>query len=121
MKKIPGVESVDVSLNRGLVSIRLKPGNTVAIEQVRKAIEDDAFTPKDARVIAVGELVSRGGKLQFKVVGTSETFPVAPTPHAPWQKEIGHRLTVNGLISAPTKRGQSGTLQITSVSEESRR
>ena len=110
IKKISGVESVNVFLNKGLVDIKLKPGNTARIEQIRKAIEDDAFTPKDARVVAVGELVSSNGKLEFKVAGTNETFPVAFTPHKSWQKEAGQKVTVNGLIST------SGTLQITSVS-----
>ncbi len=119
IKKIQGIESVNVSLNRGLASIRLKPGNTVALKQVRKAIEDNAFTPKDAQVVAVGELVPQDGKLQFKVAGTNESFPVASIPHASWQKEVGHNLTFEGLISAPGRRGESGTLEITGVSGRS--
>ncbi len=102
-----------VSLKQGLVNIHLKPGNAVKLDQVRKAIENDAFTPKDAKVVAVGELVSQNGKLEFKVAGTNETFPAASTPHKSWQTQVGQKLTVNGLIST------SGTLQITSVSGES--
>jgi len=119
IKKITGVESVNVSLKQGLTSIRLKPGNTVTLEQVRKAIQADGFAPKDARVEAIGELVDQERVLQFRVAGTNETFPVAPTDHAPLQKEVGRNLTVNGLISSPAKRGDSGTLQITSASGES--
>ena len=110
---------MDVSLKQGLVSIKLVPGNTVRMEQIRKAILDDAFTPKDARVVAIGELVDQDRGLLFRVAGTNETFPLAPTPHAPLQKEVGRNLTVNGLISSPAKRGDSGTLQITSASGES--
>ena len=110
---------MDVSLKQGLVSIKLVPGNTVRMEQIRKAILDDAFTPKDARVVAIGQLVDQDRVLLFRVAGTNETFPLAPTPHAPLQKEGGRNLTVNGLISTPANRGQSGTLQITNVSAES--
>jgi copper chaperone CopZ len=116
IRKIPGVESVNVSLKTGLVSITLKPGNTVRVEQVRKAILDDAFAPKDARVVVVGDLVSQDGKLQFKVAGTNEVFPVESTPHASWQKQSGKPLLVNGLISEPANRSGIGTLQITSAS-----
>jgi hypothetical protein len=108
---------VNVSLKTGLVSITLKPGNTVRIDQIRKAILDDAFTPKDARVAVVGDLVSQDGKLRFKVAGTNEVFPVGSTPHAAWQKQSrGKPLLVNGLISEPANRAGIGTLQITSAS-----
>jgi len=107
---------VNVSLKNGLVSIKLAPGNTVRIEQIRKAILDDAFTPKEARVVVVGELISQSGDLQFKVARTNETFPVLSAPHTSWRKEVGRELTVNGLIAAPGKGAEGGTLQITSVS-----
>jgi copper chaperone CopZ len=114
--KISGVKSVKVFLNKGLVDVNLKPGNTVKLEQIRKAILDDAFTPKNAQVVVVGELLSQSGKLHLKVAGTDEVFPVASTPHKSWQNQVGHELSVNGLISAPTSTSKSGTLQITSVS-----
>jgi copper chaperone CopZ len=117
VKKIPGVESVNVSLNKGLVSIKLAPRNKVTMAQIRKAILDDAFTPKDAKVVAVGKLVSERGKLRFVVAGTDETFPVASTPHQSWQKDVARHVTVDGLLPAPAKGTEGGTLQITSVSE----
>ena len=115
IKKIAGVESVNVSLKSGLVSIKLAPGNTVRMEQIRKAILDDAFMPKGAKVVATGKLVSQNGKLQFEVAGTNETFPVVSTPHASRQKDVSRKLTINGLISAGS--GGSGSLQITAISK----
>lgn len=116
IQKIPGVESVNVNINRGLVTVTLKPGNTVTMEQIRTAILDDAFTPKGAQVVVIGELASQDGKLQFKVADSNEIFPVAATQHDSGLQQVGHELTVNGLISAPAKRGESGRLQIKSVS-----
>ena len=118
IKKIAGVESVNVSLKQGLASIRLKPGNTVTLEQVRKAIQADAFTPQEARVTAVGELSSVNGGTVFKVAGTGETFPVVRTPHAAWEKELGRTVVVSGRISTPANRTEPGTLQITEVSPQ---
>lgn len=108
---------MNVSLKQGLVSIALKPGNTVTLEQVRKAIKDDAFTPKESRIVAVGELAPAGEKLQFKIARTGEVFPVEPTPHALWQKQTGKPLLVNGIISEATNRSGTGILQITGTSE----
>ncbi len=109
---------MDVSLKQGLARIRLKPGNTVTLAQVRKAIENNAFAPKEARVVVVGDLLSSNGKLQFKVSGTDEVFPVAPTSHAFWEKQPGRTLRVTGLISAPASRTDPGTLQITEASQQ---
>lgn len=119
IKKIPGVSSVNVSLKRGLVSISLNPGNAVTLQQVRKAIEDDAFKPKDARVVVLGELATANGKLEFKVSGTNEMFPVSPTAHASWGKKAGEELSITGLISTPAKGSESGTLEITQASTPS--
>jgi len=119
IKKIPGVESVNVSLKQGLVSIAFKPGNTVTLQQVRKAIKDDAFTPKDARVVVVGQLTNANGKLEFKVSGTSEMFPVSPTAHTSLDKKVGQQLSITGLISTPSNRSESGSLEITQASAPS--
>lgn len=110
---------MNVSLKQGLVSIALKPGNTVSLQQVRKAIENDAFTPKGARVVVAGELRTVSGSLEFMVSGTNETYPVASTAHASWDKQIGKQALVTGLISAPSNQNGSGTLEITEASTAS--
>lgn len=110
---------MNVSLKQGLTSVRLKPGNTVTLEQVRKAIQADAFKPQEARVNAVGELNSAAnGRTIFEVAGTGETFPVARTPHAAWEKELGRTVVVSGLISTPANPAEPGTLQITEVAQQ---
>lgn len=108
-----------VSLKEGLVTIALNPGNTVTLEQVRKSIKDDAFTPKDARVVVVGQLTDANGKLAFKVSGTNEMFPVSHTAHASWGKKAGKELSITGLISTPAKASESGTLEIIQASTPS--
>ena len=51
MKGIQGVNTVDVDLNTGLVSIKLAPGNNAAMRQFNEAVEKNGFTHKDANVI----------------------------------------------------------------------
>ena len=67
LKKFSGVESVDVSLNKGLATVKLKPANPVTPEQLWDAVKKNGFTPKDTRVVVRGEIVSKGGKSQLKV------------------------------------------------------
>ncbi len=77
LKKIEGVDSVAVSLNEGLAKIRLKPGNSVRLDQIRQKVEDNGFTPKEATVVARGQVVSAGGKQQLRLLGTNETYELS--------------------------------------------
>lgn len=118
VKKVPGVESVKVSLNKGLVTIQLKPGNSANLEQIRKAVTNQGFKPKKARVTAIGDLAESAVRWQFKVSGTSDVLPVLETAHAPWQKQAGKNVIVNGLVQAPATPNEPGSLQITQVSTQ---
>lgn len=113
MSKVQGVESAKVSLNQGLVSIQLKPGNSVSLEQIRKAITEQAFTPKGAKVTAVGDLIFSNGKLEFRVSGSKDVYEVASTPHAAWNNQTGKKVTVTGLVPAREGKQNGNTIQIT--------
>jgi hypothetical protein len=82
VKRIEGVESVDVSLNRGLAVIRLKPGNHVDLERVREAIRDNGFTPRDASVRVAGRVIERDGKPALAVPGQEVPFLLTDHPEA---------------------------------------
>ena len=115
VKKIEGVESVKVSLNEGRATIVLKPGNTVRLDQIRKAVEEQGFTPKDAKVKAIGNLSGPNGHLQFTVSGSNEVFPVRETPHAPWRHEARSNVAVSGFIAAPRTARETSTIHITEM------
>jgi copper chaperone CopZ len=69
LMKIPGVESADVSLNKGLATVKLKPGNTVRPGEFWEAIRKNGNTPKITRVVVRGEILGSGN--QLKVSGSS--------------------------------------------------
>ena len=79
LKKFSGVESVEVSLNKGLASVKLKPGNTVQPQEFWEAVRRNGFTPKETRVMVRGE-VTNAGRLQFKVSGTNQIFELKADP-----------------------------------------
>jgi copper chaperone CopZ len=81
--KVPGVESVDVSLERAIAAIRLRAGNSVTLAQIREIVKHNGFTAKDASVTVVGNLVERGGKPALDVGGTSMVMLLAPDPKQP--------------------------------------
>lgn len=90
--KLPGVESVDVSLERALAEIRLRAGNTVTLAQIREIVKNNGFTPKAASVTVVGNVTERGGKPALSVTGTGVVLLLAPDPKQPnAYKELENR------------------------------
>src|ERR1700739_3032286 len=83
LKKVAGAESVEVSLNKGLATVKLKPGNTVSVPQLWELIHKNGYTPKETAVSVRGELANANGRLQLKVAGTNETLALAADPKNP--------------------------------------
>jgi copper chaperone CopZ len=52
LKRIPGVEEVEIDLNTGAVSVRLAEGQSVSRWQWLNAVEQAGFTLKDVRPAA---------------------------------------------------------------------
>jgi copper chaperone CopZ len=118
LKKIEGVESATVSLKDGRAILQLKEGNTVRLEQLRKAVSEQGFTPKEARVTAVADLAVMDGQMQLKVTRSNDRFAVAPAPHETWREKAGTNLLVNGLVAAPRNAKDPGVIQLLEVSKQ---
>jgi copper chaperone CopZ len=122
LKKVSGVESVDVSLNKGLANVRLKPGNTVTVPQLWQLIHEKGYTPKTTTVSVRGDLASLQGRLQLKVSGTSETFAlVADTKNAmaysEASKKLGQTVIVQGVMMPAKDLKAPVPLQVSQVKE----
>jgi copper chaperone CopZ len=68
--RLPGIESVNVSLKTGLLDIVLTPGNMFKLSDLRKRIKENGFRSMEATVTAVGRF--NGSK--FEVSGTGESY-----------------------------------------------
>lgn len=51
LEALPGVASAKVSLNTGIVDIKLKPGNDVTLEKIQGVIKAAGFEPKGAEIV----------------------------------------------------------------------
>jgi hypothetical protein len=96
--KFPGVESADVSLNKGLATVKLKPGNSIRPVQVWEAIRKNGNTPKATHVTVRGEVQSDG--TQFKVSGNNETFQLKAAPlQQQLKSSAGKTVTLDGTLT----------------------
>lgn len=119
LKGVPGVDSVVVSLNQGLASVKLKAGNTVTLEQLRKAVEKNGFVTKQAEVTVRGQLLF-SGKPRLQVLGTDETYDLTPAPEGGSALSSSHELSgktviVVGSVPAATKGNKVKTMEVKSV------
>jgi copper chaperone CopZ len=103
LKKVPGVDTVDVSLNKGLATVKLKPGNTVSVPQFWQLLHEKGYTPKATAVSARGELAGGPGRLQLKISGTKDVLDLAPDPknaaaYNDAVKKIGQAVVIQGVM-----------------------
>jgi copper chaperone CopZ len=119
LKSVPGVESVQVSLAKGLASVKMKPGNTATFKQLQSAITKNGFTMKDSSAAVAGTVLLDGGKLQLKVSGSNETLDLVPkgqtTPSA--NSLNGKSVLVTGVVPE-TAKGKPLSIHYESIGEE---
>jgi copper chaperone CopZ len=118
MKGIQGVNTVDVDLNTGLVTIKLTPGNSAAMRQFNQAVEKNGFIHKDAVVVARGRLTGTASAPFFEVAGTQDRFALIPTAtNVDVAALLDKTVTITGVLPQAPKGKVSDTLRYNSITE----
>jgi copper chaperone CopZ len=120
LKKVAGVESVEVSLNKGLATVKLKPGNTVSVPQLWELIHKNGYTPKTTAVSVRGEVANVNGTLQLKVSGTKDTLSLAADAKnaaalADASKKVGQTVVIQGVMVPAKDLKAAVSLQVDQV------
>jgi copper chaperone CopZ len=116
LSKLSGVEAVEVSLNKGLATVKLKPGNILKPEDLWQTVRKNGFTPKETSVLVRGEIQS--GKL--KVTGTNQLFDLAPDAKNPKALEevrtqTGKPLVLQGSLTPQSDVKAAVPLQVRGI------
>jgi copper chaperone CopZ len=69
LKRLSGVTEVRVSLNEGVAVVSLAAGSSTTVENIRKVIRENGFTPKTAQVVITGKLVRSDGLTWLEASG----------------------------------------------------
>ena len=123
LKAVAGVETVDVSLEKGLASVRLKPGNATTLKQLQGAITKNGFTMKASKAIVAGTVQVTTGKTQLKVLGSNDVldlFPESQSSVTATSMQTKAVVAV-GTIAEAQKGKVPDSLTYISLAEESRR
>jgi copper chaperone CopZ len=121
LQKLSGVEKVDVSLNKGLATVTLKPGNTVRLPDVWEAVRKNGFSPKETRVVLRGEVVG-GSKTELKITGTNEVYVLLSDPKTPKRiddvrRHAGKTVTLEEVLQPGKDSKTAVPLTVTAVKE----
>ena len=105
LKSVSGVDSVDVSLAKGLAAVKMKPGNIATLKQLQNAITKNGFTMKDSTAAIGGTIVISNGKAQLQVSGSNELLALVPESQAAGDATSlsGKPVLVEGVIPEAAK------------------
>jgi copper chaperone CopZ len=118
IKGIQGVNTVDVDLNTGLVTIKLNPASNASMRQFNEAVEKNGFTHKDADVVVKGKLTGTAAAPFLEVTGTQDRFALTPAASGvDIASLLGKTVTVAGVLPRAPKGKISDTLQYKTISE----
>lgn len=119
LKSVSGVDSVAVSLAKGLAEVKLKPGNTATLKDLQTAITKNGFTMKQSAVAVAGTIVVDSGKARLKVSGSNEMVDLLPEGRAtPIASSLnGKPVLVEGIVPE-TAKGAAFSIHYRSVTEQ---
>ncbi len=118
MKGIPGVNTVDVDLNTGLVTIKLASGNSATMRQFNQAVEKNGFTHKDAVIVARGRLTGTASAPFFEVTGTPDRFALVPAATSvDIATLLDKTVTITGVLPQVSKGKVSDKLRYNTITE----
>ena len=120
LKSVAGVESVDVSLEKGLAAVKMKPGNTATLKQLQAAITKNGFTMKTSKAVIAGRVLVSDGKAQLQVSGSNDVVRLVPeSQNAPNASSMqGKSVVVAGTIPEAPKGKSPDSLHYHSLMEE---
>jgi hypothetical protein len=119
LKAVSGVDSVDVSLEKGLAAVKMKPGNNVTFKQLNDAIAKNGFTMKDSTATVAGTVADVNGKPTLHLSGSNELLALVPEASAPNAASmVGKTVLVTGTVPEAPKEKAPESIHYRSITEE---
>jgi hypothetical protein len=119
LKSVSGVDVVDVSLEKGIANVKMKPGNTATFKQLQEAITKNGFTMKPSNVSVAGKLIMVNGHPELQVSGSNDVLSlIADSPQADVSRLADKSVLVEGTLNEAAKGKAPDSIQYRSISEE---
>jgi len=123
LRSVAGVDSVDVSLEKGLATVKMKSRNTATLKQLKDAITKNGFAMKASNAVVAGTIFTGNGKLQLKVSGSADVLDLVPdSPKVVAASSMqGKSVLVSGTIPEGQKGKVPDSITYTSITEETQK
>lgn len=72
LKKVEGVEKVEIKVGQATAELTVKKGKILSIEEVEKAVKDGGFTPRELSLTVTGRLAERDGRMVLALPESEE-------------------------------------------------
>lgn len=118
LKAVAGVDWVDVSLEKGLATVKMKPGNTATLKQLNEAIAKNGFSMKDSVATVAGTVAEANGKMVLRVSGSNDVLTLVPDGSVPSSaSDEGKSVVVIGVIPEAGKGKAPDSIRYRSIKE----
>lgn len=98
MKRMDGVQSVVLDLNKGEASLTFTDHHTTSLQQIHKSIIDGGFSPKEARIKVRGTLLQADGAWQL-ITESGDLFLLEKADTNFLASNDGQKITVVGTVA----------------------
>jgi copper chaperone CopZ len=123
LKSVSGVDTVNVSLEKGLASVKMKPGNKTTLKQLNDAITRNGFTMKQSVATVAGTVAVVNGKTMLRVSASSDALELLPeSPSVQTANAVeGKSVLVEGTIPEAGKGKLPDSIRYHTITEEQSR
>lgn len=112
LKKVEGVEKLEIQVDQGTANLTVKKGKALSIEAVEKAVKDGGFTPREIALTVTGRLAERGGRTVLTIPDSEEVFLVGSNEQLQKIKEAlkgaDKAMRLTGKVSQERAEGHTG-------------
>jgi len=115
LKDIQGVQTVDVSLERGEAVATFVPGNSVRYDQLLRAIEKNGFVVKGSKLVVDGQVTQSNNEPELQVTGSNDRFRLQPSRGASPANKLSGAVEITGTVPEVPKGKTPEMLQYESV------
>ncbi|MFQ5708997.1 MAG: heavy-metal-associated domain-containing protein [bacterium] len=104
LKKVEGVEKVEINVKEGVAALQNKKGKSIAVENLESVVKDAGFTPREITATVVGKLGQSDDTPIFFTDGSEVEFILKE--NEPLQKLLsagsGKLVKITGLLTHET-------------------
>ncbi|MBS1258565.1 MAG: hypothetical protein MAG551_01624 [Candidatus Scalindua arabica] len=109
LKRVEAVEDLKILVNAGLAEFKIKEGKSIDVDQIKKAVKDGGYTPREMLVTLNGRVEEASGRMILRIDDVSDSFILKDNEMLKEiitsEKAQDKTITVTGLVQEEKIKG----------------